>query len=357
MKNLSRYIFTIYILFFSQLLLSQSDFSYNASSNYMQGFIIPEFDLLDSIDQGLYNGVEVSLFKNSKQKNYWQQLYNHPEYGVSLFCTNFGEDKVLGKSIGLEYFFKINIINQAKFKLYMRSGFGLNYITNKYDKIDNPLNTSMGSNYNVRFNLRLATSINVLKRVAFNVGAGLDHFSNANTQYPNRGINAIAFYGGLTYNLNKEMPKYEVLEVPVLENRFQSIISLYLGFLHTKWPNNTYYPVPALSYDLNYKVGRIFNVSIGGDVFYDSSVNDRYANANPFSSGLHLAQTIQYNNFSFSLQEGFYLYSDESLGKNTMYNRVVFKWMLTKRLGIMASTLSYLNDLELVATGINYHFK
>ncbi|MDF1673900.1 MAG: acyloxyacyl hydrolase [Vicingaceae bacterium] len=357
MKNLSRYILTVYILFFSQTLFSQSDFNYKTSTNYMQGFIIPEFDLLDSINQGLYNGVEISLFKNSKQKNFWQQLYNHPEYGVSLFYTNFGEDKVLGSSIGLEYFFKINIINHSKIKFYMRSGFGFNYINRKYDEIDNPLNTSMGSNYNVRFNLRAAASINILKRLAFNVGAGLDHFSNANTQYPNRGINAIAFYGGLTYNLSNEFPKYEVLEVPDIENRFESVSSLYLGLLHTKWPDNTYYPVPSLSYDLNYKVGRIFNVGIGADAFYDSSVNERYENANPFSSGLHLAQTIKYNKFSFTLQEGFYLYSDEALGKNAMYNRVVFKWMLTERLGIMASTLSYLNDLELVATGLSYRIK
>ena len=357
MKCLYKYIIIVYVLFFNFTSYSQSEHSFNISSNYIQGFIIPEFDLLDSIDQGLYNGVEVSLFKNSKQKNYWQQLYNHPEYGISLFYTNFGEDKVLGSSIGLEYFFKINIINQSKLKLYMRSGFGVNYISRKYDEIDNPLNTSMGSNYNVRFNLRMATSINVLKRLALNFGAGLDHFSNANTQYPNRGINAIAFYGGLTYNLNNELPKYEVLEVPDIENRFHSNTSLYLGFLHTKWPNNTYYLAPALSYDLNYKVGRIFNVAIGVDAFYDSSVNERYENANPFSSGLHLAQTIKYNKFSFTLQEGFYLYSDEALGKNAMYNRVVFKWMLTERLGIMASTLSYLNDLELVATGISYHIR
>jgi hypothetical protein len=215
----------------------------------------------------------------------------------------------------------------------------------------------MGSNYNVRFNLRFATSFNLIKRLALNLGAGLDHFSNANTQYPNRGINAIAFYGGLTYNVSNKLPKYEVLGVPDIENRFNSIVTLYMGFLHTKWPNNRYYPVPALSYDLNYKVGRIFNLAIGGDVFYDSSVNARYTNANSISAGLHLAQTINYNRFSFSLQEGVYLYSDELLDKNEMYNRVVFKWQLTDKIGVNLNTLSYLNDLELVGVGVSYQIK
>lgn len=337
-------------------------YEYNVSANYMQGFILPEYDLLQNINEGIYHGAEVSFFKTSKPSNYWQKLYNNPEYGFSTWHTSFGEPNILGYSLGGEYFFKINFINKKRYKLYMRSGFGLNYINKKYDEETNPLNTSMGSNINVRFNLRFANSIFLTKQIALNIGAGLDHFSNANTQYPNRGINSISFYGGLTYNFGKE-ETFEEFEIPELTNRFNSFATLYMGFLHTKWPNNTYYPVPALAYDVNYRLGHIFSLGVGADVFYDSSIKKRYGNTdgyqttNSLLAGVHFSQNITYNKFTFSLQEGVYLYSYEPLDKNTMYNRIVFKWMVSDKVGVNLNTLSYLNDLEFIGTGISYQIK
>lgn len=347
------------IIFISQFSIAQD---LKISSNYMQGFILPEYDLLQNIDEGTYQGVEFSFLKSAKQKNYWQTLYNNPEYGITAWYTFFGEPDVLGYSVGAAYFFKINLINKSRYKLYARTSFGVNYINKKFDEIDNPLNTSMGSNINALFNLRFSNSIYLNKHIALNLGIGLDHFSNANTQYPNRGINSIAFYGGLTYDLGNEN-EYESFDVPELTNRFNSFATLYMGFLHTKWPNNTYYPVPTLAYDANYNLGHIFSLGVGADVFYDSSIKKRYGTidgfttTNSFLVGVHFSQNITYNKFTFSLQEGFYLYSYEALNKNMMYNRIVFNWMVSDKIGLNLNTLSYLNDLEFIGTGISYQIK
>ena len=355
MSNLKNHIALILFL------ISSYSFSqdFKVSSNYIHGFIIPEFDLLDNINEGAYQGVEMSFFTSSKQKNYWQTLYNYPEYGVSVWYTNFGEPNVLGYSLGAEYFFKINFINKNKYKLYARSGFGINYISEKFDEVDNPLNTSMGSNINARFNLRLANSIYFTERLALNLGIGLDHFSNANTRYPNRGINAVAFYGGITYQFGKEQ-EYKAFEIPEYKNSFSSFVSLNTGFFQTKWPNNSYYLVPSLAYDVNYSLGKIFSLGIGADAFYNSSIKKRYGNIDGFKTansmllGVHFSQNIYYHKFTFSLQEGLYLYSYKELDKKPMYNRVQFKWQLSSKLSGNIHLQSYLNDLEFVGVGISY---
>jgi hypothetical protein len=352
----------IVTLFLHKSIGAQENSSFKISSNYTQGIILPEFGLLDSINEGPYQGAELSIFSTSKVNNHWQQLYNYPKYGFSLFYTSFGEDDVLGYAIGGDYFFNVNLVAKQRFTLYNRTGFGFSYISQNYNELSNPINESIGSKANVRFNLRLGARMYCSKKLALNLGVGLDHFSNANTKYPNKGLNAINGYVGLTYRLSDEIEEYAEFEIPVHERKLKSSFTFYLGMNHTKWPNNTYYAVPTLSYDLNHTTGRVVHLRVGVQVLYDGAIKPRYGvlddfeTVNSMMAGVHLGQSINYNKFSFTLYEGLWLYTYEELNKKEIYNRVVFGWRVTEKVGINVFGISYLNDLDYVGAGITYNF-
>lgn len=330
------------------------------SVNYFNGFIIPEFGLLDSIDEKPVSTVEISLIKRTRGKSYWEDVYQYPEYGVSFFYTDLGERNVLGEVIGVDYFFKINLAEREQSKFYVRSGFGVNYTTKKYDPIDNPFNVSVGSNINVHFNLRFGLNQKLFPNTYLNVGGAFDHISNAATQFPNFGVNYVSLYGGITRSFNATHQRV-VNEIPSHNTKWGKSAILYFGGRHLQFPTDRYYFVPCLSLDLTHQTFRLLHFGVGTDLIHDGSIEPSFeVNRIPFESdnallaGIHFNQTIVYNKFTFSLQEGVYVFKNDKVKERTFYNRVIFNYDITKHISAKIALRAYLQDLRYVEPGIAF---
>ena len=332
------------------------------AANYFSGFVIPEFGLLDSIDERPLQTLEISLFTRSKGKSYWNDIYNYPEYGLSLFYTDLGEKEVLGEVFGLDYFFKINLLEREKTKFHVRSGIGINYTNKKYDPITNPLNGSVGSNVNTHFNLRVGLNQKVATNIDFNIGGSFDHISNATTQFPNLGVNYVSLYGGFTKNFGSTYQK-GINDIPKHEPELALSITKYMGFRHLEFPTDQYYYVPGLSLELTHQTFRLMYLGVGVDGFYDNSIEPTlvvsgasFVSSNALLLGIHFSQTFVYNKFSFTLQEGVYLKKDDVVEEKLMYNRVVFNYDISDHISFKMGLRTYLHDLRYLEPGITYRW-
>ncbi len=361
---LRMYSISIFLIAVSSIALSQTDGpKYKLTTNYFQGFILPEFGLLDSINESPVRTVELSFSKRTNGKSYWHDIYNYPENGLALFYTDLGEKKVLGEIFGIDYFFRLYLIEGEKTKFYLRSGIGINYTTKKYDPIDNPYNRSVGSNINTHFNLRFGVSQKLFSNTALNVGGSFDHISNATTKFPNLGVNYLSLYGGLIKYFGTRAEKI-VNEIPSHKKETSFSITKYVGSRHLNSPTDKHYYVPCLSVDFTHKTFRLINLGIGLDGFYDSSIEPRmvmdgvsYKDSYAWLMGVHFNQTLVYNKFSFTLQEGFYLIKDKKVEEKTMYNRVIFNYDISEKVSLKMALRTHVHDLRYLEPGITYRLK
>ncbi len=188
---------------------AQNKFSDNLKLqvNYHFGVALPEYEFLTYIIDDYVQSVDISLIKETIGKNYWQQIFKYPEYGVSLYYSTLGNNEILGKEIALTGFFRVNFISRSRFRFYNRTGAGFSYVSRKFDFDDNFLNVAVGSHFNMHFNFRLGVNFSLSEKIELNTGLSFDHFSNANISEPNLGLNNLSAYGGLSYRLGQKIEK------------------------------------------------------------------------------------------------------------------------------------------------------
>ncbi len=358
-KHLNWITFAICFIFGVQL-NAQTKFTDDLKTtvNYHSGYNLPEYSVFTLITNDYINSIDICLSKETYGKDIWQQIYNYPEYGVSLFYSTLGNNNILGRELSLNYFYKINFFYRNKFRVYNRIGIGIGYVNRKFDFENNYINVAVGSHLNIHYNCRFGATYLLSKKIALNSGVSFDHISNANTGEPNLGINYLTGYLGFTYNINpKTIKKTPVLKPHVKKNSIY--IFACLGGKHSQSLSSKYYPTSSGSFDIIREFYRGFHMGTGIDLFYDSSVNleltknnIEYKSIYDFQTGIHISQTIVYNKISITLQEGIYLFLSDHIGNNLFYNKAILQYNFFEKLSFRISMKSHLHILDYPEVGI-----
>ena len=361
--------FYILIILLFQIIVNrqgfaQTKFNDNLSImlNVHSGYNLPEYQMFSYITEDYIRSVELSLLKETSGKNEWEHLFNYPEYGIALFYSTLGNDRIFGREIALNPFFRINIIYKKQFRLYSRVSLGISYVNKKFDIENNYLNVAVGSHFNLHFNYRIAGNYQLTNKSKLNIGLSFDHFSNANTNEPNLGINYLTGFMGLSYRIGKLSPKQEIKRQPhIKKNTFEIILNL--GGKYSRALSSKKYVTSSLSFEAKRSYFKAFYLGIGTDIFYDSSIKDQlidaekeYNSTDNFQTGLHFSQTIVYNKLSITIQEGIYIILTEKAENNLIYNRGILRYQISKSLSIRLAMKSHLHILDYPEFGIGYKF-
>lgn len=167
--------------------------------------------------------------------------------------------------------------------------FGVSYGWRKYDPETNPNNTVVGSKANAYINLGVLLDWRLNEQVSLKMGAGLSHFSNGNTVYPNAGVNTAGGYVGLVWNVCRQAARPRIQPEP----DFQSHVSydlVFYGSVRKKgflWEDGSPFIVPGsfavtgLNFAPMYNFSKYFRAGLSLDAQFDESANiaDHVANA------------------------------------------------------------------------------
>ncbi|MBI9069375.1 MAG: acyloxyacyl hydrolase [Salinivirgaceae bacterium] len=339
---------------------NKTDFSVMA--NYHYGVLLPEYQMVNYLANDYIRALDLSIYKKSTGKNFWEQLYNYPEYGFSLYYTTLGNNSIFGKEIALNYFFKLFIISKKRFQLYNRTGIGLSYVSEKYNSVENYMNVAIGSHANIHFNIRLGASYLITKKYKLNMGISFDHLSNANTSEPNLGLNSITTYTGICYYFGNP-PKLvnNIIAKFKPENYFEVFANV--GGKHTRALSSNYYPTFSTAFEYHRSVFPAIHFGTGIDLFYDGSIYEQfkniesdYKNSYGYQSGIHISQTFVYNRLKIELQEGIYILLPEKIANNKIYTKVILKYYITPKINVRLLMKSYLHILNYPEIGVGYKF-
>lgn len=327
------------------------------------GYILPEYSNLHYLINKPATGYSLSYIKQTHGANYWERLYGYPSFGVSAFYSGLGNDSINGRELAIMPFMRIRIAGNDKWNFYHQFGLGFSYVSRKFQLENNYLNITTGSHLNLHFGMRFGTEIRILPKIALTTGLTFEHFSNGNSMEPNLGLNTFAAFAGAAYTFGQSAPK-AIPDLPALVKKNRPELSLRIGGKRARALVADYFRTASLSFEYIRNAFHIVHFGVGADVFYDASTQAEMeaASAGPykplydFQSGIHISQSIVYNRFSFTLQEGVYVGLKYRVKNRPIYTRGMLRYRVNDNLAFSFAMKSHLHVLDFPEIGLGYRW-
>ena len=311
-----------------------------------RGNIYKHKDDISHLISGHPDGFVLSYNWKTFGKKEWQQVYNYPDYGVSLSYIDF-KNQYLGYNVAAGIHYNFYFLNRH---LLFRVSQGIGITSNPYDKETNNKNNAFGTRVmdNNYFLLQYKKE-NIIDKVGIQLGFMLTHFSNGRFKSPNSGINTFAFNVGLNYNLNDKQ-EFIVDSLPAkttYKERIKYNIAFRTGISEG--------PIPGLGQRQFYhiglyadkRIGRKSALQAGTDVFFSRYLLD-YINfvsvAFPVGHksytapgtdykrvGIFVGHELFISKLSIETQLGYYVYKPFKY-ESDVYQRVGAKYYIYKNI-------------------------
>lgn len=329
---------TISLLFFILLHASPSAYAQQGvSASYDRGQIIVHSSEIEPLVKDAVQGFSVNYSFLNKRGEAWRHLYNYPNYGLSYNFTSYGNKEELGNSHSVNLFTQFPFLAQRKvFDIGIKGGVGLAYFGKVYDELDNPNNVAISSHVNISGDLGFYSKIRI-EPFFFEYFLGLNHYSNALTNYPNKGINVLKNKFVIGVELEDQIDKSNIPsieEVPKVKNELWGYIA---GGLKVIPDNENRFVFLAASLNYSKQLGKVNKLGVGIDFINDESLTElariKYgytgeADIN-FRYGPNLQGEFLFGKSSLFGAYGFYFGSDEYY-VSKIYYKVGYKYSLGK---------------------------
>lgn len=134
-------------------------------------------------------GGEISLWKTTNGEKCWHEPFRRPQSGLTFAVIPLGDER-LGTAFALFPFVNFPVADAGKHASFdIHLGWGIGWLTNKFDPIENHKNTAIGSHLNACLQLQGLFLFSVTKNIFLETGLGITHFSNGAMTLPNLGLN------------------------------------------------------------------------------------------------------------------------------------------------------------------------
>ncbi len=337
------------------------DFVLTVDGHY--GYIISHRGSIVHMIRGHIGGGELTYLFRTCGKQPWQALHRYPEFGVSAMHLYMGNPSVIGNLDALYPFvnLRMNSMNR-KFKLYLRLGVGLAYLSKPYNRLTNHKNNAIGSYINAFVNIRLGSSYMLSPSWRLDAGVGLTHASNGATKTPNLGLNMATLNVGLGYVFgNKKMEMKNDSILPKITNRWHPSIIGAFGFKEMEHPLGNKYMAYAISANLYYSASHKNKFGTGVEFVYSNGTRKRLESDSVPSNkikdvlkiGAKFGYSFNIDRLSIPIDFGMYFYQNSDLSEK-FFHRVGLRYMVTKHLIANLSLYTHWAKADYFEFGIGY---
>lgn len=206
-------------------------------------------------------------------------------FGLSHFNINHSHD--LGNPTAVYLFQGARLAKLSEqLSINYEWNFGLSFGWNPFDEKTNPKNNVIGSAINAYMNLNLYLNWDISPYLSMCAGTSASHFSNGNTDFPNRGLNLSGFRVGLLYHLQ---PIISSKVLKGIENKHIEVFPRHVSYdliAFGAWRRKgVYYSseegvaspekyiVSGFNFSPMYNFGYTFRAGVSLDGVYDESAN------------------------------------------------------------------------------------
>ncbi len=369
----SNSIFTTFILFVQLLCIQiegrcqaspKKDFVISAEGHY--GFIISHRGSIVHLIKGHIGGGELTYLFRTDGKKSWQSIHGFPEIGVSAMHLYLANPSEIGNLDAIYPFVNLRLNKQRrKFKLNLRIGVGLAWMSKPYDRITNNKNNAIGSYINGYVNLRINTSFMLNRSWRLDSGIGLTHASNGAIKTPNLGLNMATINLGIGYvfgNKNLQMKKDTLASTDKLKKLRPSIVGIF-GIKELEHPLGNKYFSYALIGNVYHPINRRNKFGAGAEFVYsnatrkslesDSVSTVRIIDVMKIGAKVGYAYTL--NRLSIPIDFGIYVYQNDKLSER-FFHRIGFQYLITKHVLVNVTLYTHWAKADYFEWGMGYEF-
>ncbi len=338
---------------------------YTLDVNNFYGTILKHNPDISHLITGHPSGVILSFQRKTFGDKEWQQLYNNPEYGISLIYNDL-DNRYLGEHFSIYAHYNFYFLKRY---LMLRIGQGMAYSTNPYDEDDNFRNVAHGSHLtSATYFLLNFKKENLLKGLGLQAGLGIVHYSNGNAKAPNKSTNTLFLNAGLTYSLDENFPEYAQKE----KGSVRGAEPFGYGFLFRSGINESdvvgsgQFPFYTLGAFIDKRINKKSAFQLGTELFFSKALerfidfranggfNDGVAGDEDAKRvGMYLGHELRVNRVSVLTQYGYYVYYPFDFEGQT-YLRAGLRYYFTKNILGEFSVRSHAAKAEAMEFTIGY---
>jgi len=352
---------TMYISTFSKAQDSPAhDFIISAQGHY--GYIISHRNNIAHLIHGHIYGGELSYLFRTNGHQAWEQIHHYPELGVCALHLYLANPSQLGTLEALYPYTNIRLNKLTRnWKLNLRLGVGLAYITRPFNAMSNHKNNAIGSNLNGFVNLRMSYAVMLSKSWRLDAGVGLTHASNGAMATPNLGLNMATINLGIGYAIGNKELVYKKDTIAKCSKKWSTSVIALIGVRELEQPNGPKY----MAYGLQLNQYRVLNyknkLGIGIEGAYNTLTRKRFELDSVYNTGFSdiatlgakLAYEFTFNKVSLPVEFGAYIYKKEP-EFGSFFHRIGVRYMITKHVQANVTLLTHWARADYFEWGLGY---
>lgn len=284
----------------------------------------------------------------------WQRTFKYPDIGIGI-SHNYLTKSYLGNPTAAFAFLNLPLFPDARLKINFGINAGLAWGINKFSGL-NPENLALGSKCAAYANFNFNTLIDILPRVELVLYSGLYHYSNGNTNKPNKGINIFGAEAGLRYKMTNHI--FEKNTAPVPPAQKQSSIMVF-GAMSWKKESTwgPFYKAGSMSTGYYRTISNKSRLSAGLDLFYDEGTLEYTLKAkqlkNVIASGIFAGHELTLEKLSIITQAGIYL-SNPNPNDPFYYERAGLRYIIANRVIPSLTLKAHQFKIDFIEWGLGF---
>ena len=319
MLKILTYLFLIVTCFAhaQERMTGTKDFYIKVAPTY--GFIFEHKSTIGNLVKGYIPGIEVDFVKPTTGSKRWHRENNFPEVGLSFNFIDFANPKQLGYCYALSPYIEVPLNKKVRAsRPVLRICWGVSYLTKKFDIDNNPKNIAIASHWNTFVQWKVLWHLNLSNKFRLEPGLSFAHASNGRSQVPNLGLNVVSLNMGLTYKINGEVVKSDLIDSgSVWKSKHEILVWDAAGFNEHEPPGGPKYFSNTFGANYYYNVRNTHKWGAGFDVCYDTQ-NEYHlrTSGNPANGwtdilqlGVKACYAYNVGQISFPIEMGYYAIS------------------------------------------------
>ncbi len=267
-------------------MFSQTWHNYKFEAEYQYGTILKHNKHLENLVKGPVCGAELAVEFQTMGENPWHQYYNFPVIGFGATYLDLNNPDMLGQTFALYPYINIPVVRTKYFKLNVKPGVGLSYVTKAFKDATvyhpdgsislDESNAAIGSRLNVYFSAGANIEIPIVSGFSLIAEYNWNHISNGSMIQPNSGINILNASVGLKYFPNyHDYQSPEKKDIGDLPRKFTFEATLAGGMRELYYKDDNIYPVASIALGVYHPFSNWYRMGLGLDAFYDGVYNGK----------------------------------------------------------------------------------
>ena len=320
------------------------------------GFIIPHSPAIEPVSHTNPFGFELSFNKLKTSFESWK-IFNHYNIsGIQAGYFNFQNPEIVGSAFMFTIFTEPILSYGNKYLFSVKAGWGLSYLTKKYDPETDTLNKFFSTTISFPLYLRASFKYRIGNKTYLTLSGSYNHISNGAIRIPNYGINYPTVSLGLEYFLKPVLQ----LENVYTAERHKKISDQYL-IIQALTGYKVVYGVPVFAFGLHTRYTRQirpkYALNAGTEIIFNEGVKKMIEiedlDLDYKRVAITVGQDFFFGKVSLTQYFGFYVYSPYK-AESFVYEKYELSYKIHPKIMTGIFLQAYASHAELLGLSFNY---